>query len=44
VKLIVKSDLSVDIQILTGKSGRFYLVYKIDDVVVADLGITIESL
>ena len=44
VKLIVKSDLSVDVQILTGKSGRFYLVYKIDDVVVADLGITIESL
>ena len=44
VKLKKIDSKNVEIQIITGKSGRFYLSYKNKDKIVADLGITIESL
>jgi hypothetical protein len=44
VKLEVLDDNKVEVTILTGRSGKFTLVYKANDQLVAALDITIESI
>lgn len=44
IKLIDNTDVSVEIQIITGKSGSFTLLYKEDANIITELQITIQSL